>query len=445
MTLPLYFSLNFILSALTSFFLIRMVLKKKYLLVRPSIWFLVFFNVQIQWSTVVNANYIYENLHSTRAILLLTQVFPLVTLLVVMRLFVPATIKTWEKVVDSSRRDYTKSYTTLLVIFVPVCLAILFVYLIYVPFTKTGLYFIVVGSDALAASFARENSLKLLPNEWLKYAYQFYSRFLAVFVASILTIIAINLFRKRKTFFIPLLLLSVFIILIGASLPGARGTGAKIILSLFLTFFLQNRLRIKGVWLVLGFFAVLMPSVFIQLLKYDAGFGFWQIFEGFNVLLERVMFVPLKSGIQWLSYTDLYGFWGVQGIPKLAVFLGKEPVNVPNFLMNYYTTSVIDSGFLTTSFVFSYYCFFGLLVIPVYVFLIIFIDFWVFLYARLATPLVVPAIVSLNAASINLIGSDYLTMFLTYGFLTGAIFIALTSSLLVGRKRVHIKFRKSFY
>jgi hypothetical protein len=442
MTLPLYFSLNFILSALTSFFLIRMVLKKKYLLVRPSTWFLIFFNVQIQWSTVVNASYIYENLHSTRAILLLTQVFPLITLLVVTRLFVPATIKTWEKVVDSSRRDYTNSYTTLLIIFVPLCLAIIFVYLIYVPFTKTGLYYSVIGSDALAASFARENSLKLLPNEWLKYAYQFYSRFLAVFVASILTIIVINLFRKRKTFFIPLLLLSVFIILIGASLPGARVTGAMIIL---LTFFLQNRLRIKGVWLVLGVFAVLIPSVFIQLLKYDAGFGFWQIFEGFNVLLERVMFVPLKSGIQWLSYTDLHGFWGVQGIPKLAVLLGKEPVNVPNFLMNYYTTSVIDSGFLTTSFVFSYYCFFGLLVIPVYVLLIVFIDFWVFLYARLATPLVVPAIVSLNAASINLIGSDYLTMFLTYGFLTGAIFIALTSSLLVGRRRVRFKFTKSVY
>lgn len=403
-----------------------MFMNERFLMVKPTFWFTAFFHLIIQWASAIYHKDIFERLDEPYNFFLLTQILPFFLLLVIRWTFRASALKLWDKVqVTVKQKEYLEKKFQLLVIpFFGICITILGIYLMYVPLTQTGLYKNFSNVDPLEAIIARENSMKLLSQQWLKYLFVFFDKFLGGVTASMLTLLILFKASKKKYLTILIYILMICIIVIGAMLPGARVSGALIFFLCFATVAFYNIKKIKIFKYLLLSMLIIMPAVVTQMFKYNkiGPEEFWFAFE--EILIRRALFIPMEVGIYWLDYVEDYGYWGIAGIPKIAAIVGVESVNVPNYLANHYWGgNLVTSGFMNGSFVFGYFSYFGYWSFPILLAAILILDFWVIAYRMVSKPLLIPTIVTLNGACINLISSDYLTLYLTYGFFTGIIFM----------------------
>jgi hypothetical protein len=212
-------------------------------------------------------------------------------------------------------------------------------------------------------------------------------------------------------------------VLFGAILPGDRLSGIIILFSLFITYFFKKRAKVNFLKIAVVIIITLVPAIVIQIEKYNLHVDFATIFNGFQtIVLDRILSVPLKTGITWIAHVENHGYWGVTGIPKLAEMFGYESVNIPNLMMNkYFNVGSIDSAYLNTSFVFAYFSYFKWAALPLIFFFVYILDFVVLFFKTLKPNLLLPTLVTVNISVISLISSDYTTLFLTHGFLTTII------------------------
>ena len=426
--------LSYITTLITSSLIIFILKKETFLLAKPSIWFVCFFHAIIQWAATIYHEEIFLRLEKPYFFFLLTQIFPLVIILC-SRFFLRTTAKkVWEKALrkPENPKKRGRKLLKLCFIYLFLMLCIIFIYLQYVPLTQTGLYVSFTSADPLIAIMAREFSAKLLQQQWLKYLYEFFSKFLAGTIVSTL-VLYLSLRKNKLTITTRLIIIiTIFVVVICAILPGARGPGVRILFVGLATYSIYNIKTLKIFRILISGILILFPAVFIQMVKYNKlGVNeFWFAFE--EILLRRMLFVPMDVGIYWLSYVENHGYWGIIGIPKLASIFGLEQLNIANFLMNHYFPSTsTTSGFMTASFVFTYFSYFGLIAIPIIILCVLFLDTWVIFYQMLKNHLLLPTMITLNASSLTLLSSDYLTIFLTYGFFTGLVFISLVNQFYV--------------
>jgi hypothetical protein len=415
-------SLYTIISLTTSFLLFGSIAKKKSLLIKPSIWFLMFFNIQIQWAAVYNFHFITLKIQDQSIFFILTQVFPLIAVGLCLKSFNKSSSIIWNRLLQINNHNYINKLVIVRLIIIS--LIIILIYLLFVPFSKTGLYNnFKAGGNPLDATIARENSLKLLTSTWLKYLFVFYQQSIALFTTSLLFIHMFFQFKEHMYLNVLKYTALVIFIMLGAMLPGERISGVLILLSIFITYLFIEKGKLNVIRITLILVIVLTPALLIQIKKYNLSINTGTIATVFQtVLLDRILSVPLKTGVTWIFHVEHHGYWGILGIPKLAEISGYSEINIPNLMMKeYFDVGTIDTGYLNTSFVFAYFSYFKWFAIPFLFMFVYILDYVVLFYKTLKPNLLLPAIVTINLSCLSLISSDYTTLFLSHGFLTTVV------------------------
>jgi hypothetical protein len=422
-----YVFLSYTTTIITLLFIVYIYIRERFLIVKPSIWFVGFYHLTIQWASSIYSDFSYKELAEPYIFYTLTQLIPLSIVLISRFTFRHSAFIVWKRIESrpSNHALDEKYYKRLLKITLSISAFVLMIYFQYVPFTETGLYVSFTETNLALVSLARENSSKLITQQWLKYCEVFFEKFLAPFSSSILTILIIfKIKEKRRLYALPLGLL-ILVLMITAAMPAARINGALVLLAAMITFILSQNKKIKLFKIVLLATGVLLPAIIIEMNKYTNIQGSELFFiAAEEVFIRRIFYVPIEAGVQWIQYIEKFGFWGIAGFEKIALLAGVAPLHVPNILGNYYwSIDYYTTGYLNVGFTFSYYCYFGKFAIPLMVIGVLLLDTWVIFYKSLKRYLLLPAIVSLNMACIALTESDFFTIFITYGFATGLIFL----------------------
>lgn len=397
------------------------------MIVKPSFWFVLFFHITIQWASCVHFEYIYQSLKEPYIYYILTNLIPLSILIISRITFRGSAKRVWERLQSAiTNSEFDNKYNKqLLRITLGLSLIIILIYFQYVPLTETGLFVSFTQTDLFLISMARENSSKLLEQQWLKYLEVFFEKFLAPLSASLLMISTLIYIKEKKRILALTLITILIILVVAAALPGARINGVLVILSATITLLIFNKGKVKILKLFILCLVILLPAILIEISKNLDDQGLELLRIGFEeIFIRRIFFVPIEVSVFWLQYVEQHGFWGIGGLQKLASLIGVEPIHVPNLLAyHFWNFESENSAYLSTGFIFSHYCYFGIFAVPFMVLGVLLLDVWVIFYRILRRYLIPPAIVSLNMACISLTESDFFTIFITYGFLTGLIFI----------------------
>ena len=357
MMLFAFFSIIF--SLFTSAVLFYIFRYKRYLIVKPSIWFLTFFHIIIQWSSTIYVREVTERLNNLEPFFVLTQGLPVILSIYSLLSYRRSSLSISNriKVVVGKQLIRPSSIIRIIIINLIIAFVIVIIYLQFVPFKETGLFHSITGSSAHEAKMAREMSAKLLKQQWLKYLYSFYAKFLASFTVSLLVLYGCI---KRYRISWVWIFMSIFLITFFAILPGARGPGARILFVGLATYLFYNIEKFKfGKSTILGAF-ILIPPIYLQMATYNRS-GFTAFFVAAEeMIFRRILFVPIDVGLYWLAYIEDHGYWGSAAIPKLASIVGVSPVHVPNYMMRYtFPGNPDNTGYMTSSFVFAYFSYFG--------------------------------------------------------------------------------------
>ena len=210
--------------------------------------------------------------------------------------------------------------------------------------------------------------------------------------------------------------IALICLLLSVSLTGARGPVVIIILTIFIALFLKKGVPIRPLAIVLAAIVILslptMVTIFREGLELNISLFFQYLI---SATMERIFVGPMISGLYYVHYAQTVGFFGIAGIPKLAVLFGVAPVNAPNITAVYYGPSLL-SGHNNACYVLTYYSYFGTIFLVFSLIGLWLLDFAVLVYSRLNDSWLLPCIASVSVASISFVSADYSVSLLTGGF-----------------------------
>jgi len=407
-------SLSWLFLIATLILLTYVILRSRYLFVKPSMIFALFFHVQIQWPSIVYWYRIADNLTNPAPFFILAQLFPF--LLVSGSLLIGR--NTAKDVYARVLRLPESSPGAVLFPLLPLSLVSLVIvgwYLWTVPWDQSGLHAVLFHPEK--AKMAREQSLKLLTNKYLKYAVSIFNSSIAPVLACLLGFKALDFWRRRRYVHMGVVLLGVAPILVAVSLSGARGPGVMVILTTLLSIFLLRGLPLQPVRIIMILLAVLIIPGALELLRMGGNFSTSEIVDRYAVIVERVLGYGMTVDAQWhVEYVTRYGFWGIAGVEKLAPLFGVQPLDILNIVGRYYTdpSATISAN---ASVIFLYYACFGMLALPLCLLLSWLLDTVLLLYRKMHTIMLPVAIAACGIAAANLAHTAYTTIFITHGFM----------------------------
>lgn len=411
--MSLYILVNWLLCLTTSVVLGVLLLRRRFLLIKPGIVVILFFHVMVQWAATIDAGYIEGFLPEPWDFLMLVHVFPLLGLLIASRLFERETRMVWQKIVARNTATHTVHSADQLVLFLAILL-ITIVYLSYVPLSTTGLFAILF--DPENAAISREYSLKLIDNPLLQYMFTFMASAFAPIFASICTL---SLIRREQRAAKSLLDLSFLLFtMVIVSLTGARSGSAEFILTVALTWFLFRGTSTSLIYAGVALLLIAIPPTVLTLLREGRVVtleSFWLYLS--TGIVKRVFQGPMETGLWYVHFAQITDFIGIRGIEKLALFFGYQPINMPNTIGLMYTQTRISSISANASYVFSYYSYFGLFAFFPSLLALWLLDTVVFFYNRIRASLIIPCITAITISSISFVSTEYTTVLISHGFL----------------------------
>ncbi len=298
-----------------------------------------------------------------------------------------------------------------------VSLAIVGWYLATVPWEKTGLHAVLYHPET--AKLAREYSLKLLTNKYLKYAVSIFNSSLAPLLACLLAAGALHHWGKRKFPFAGLYVAAILPILAAVSLSGARGPTAMILLTVVFFLFLLKGLPLQPLRIAVAAALILVIPGMMEFLRAGGAFSPTEMWARYALIWERAAGYGMTVDAQWhVEYATRFGFWGIAGVEKLAPLFGVTPVDIMNIVGRHYTDTTV-SGHISAnaSLIFLYWACFSWAALPLCLLLAWLLDAALFLYRRMETIMLSAAVAVAGIAAVNLAHTAYTTIFITHGFL----------------------------
>jgi len=415
--MSIFVLLNWIFCLATSIFLIIVLWRYRFLLIKPSIIIIVFFHIRIQWIATIQAEYIENFLIEPSSFFILVHIFPLVGLTVAFFFFHKRTFAIYSrlKTINHHPLSVDKKVIAILILIV---IAISVLYLSYIPLQKTGLYTILIEPSKSAQ--AREASLKLVANPLIRYSYSFLKN---VFVPLLSVFLIISILQNIKTKLSRTLIATGMLIFtfVIVSFTGARSPAAVLILTMVWALYLKKGMPFRPLYLFIALLLVLSPAVLISILREGNVLNI-PLFINYMTggIFNRVFVIPMKVGLFHVYHAQMYGLFGVAAIPKIAIPLGLQPVNVANLIyINYFHyAQTIPSGLANTCYVFSYYSYFGILSVILSLFCLWALDLSILIFRKIKNDWVLLAcIASMFSASISFISVDFTIALVTNGFL----------------------------
>ncbi len=439
--MEVFFLLNVLICITTGILLATFIRKYRFLLVKPSLLYLLFFFLLIQIPATIYSGTTFTKLDNWYDYFLLTQMYPLAGVVVTLFTFHDAAELAFNRINN-------KKVSINPVIVGAYCVLLVFIvssYLFYVGFSNTGIYAILFESTAGQAALAREESLKLLDSPAIKYLYTLLGSAVSPVLLVMLSLHVGDGWGKINQFMGTITGILGILLCFGAIIfPGHRWGPMLMILTIFMAFLYRSGFHsirwshFLGITctliVVMVTLSVMREGVDFSSLGLQGTFSyFFQIDDIFDIeswskkgvfwsVSYRVLLDQMKSGWDYARYVAEYGYWGIQAIPKLAYLVGVDSVNVANELHNYYyPTSLIKSGSYTTGFVFAYYSYFGIGAVIVSTVFLWLLDSILILYSLLDDSLLLPVVATVAVASLSLIGAEYTTALLTHGVLSSIV------------------------
>ncbi len=400
---------------MTSTFLIILLWRNRFLFIKPSIIVIIFFHIQIQWAATVNSEYIESYLFDPIVFAILAHGFPLIGLFISFITMRNSALVVWHRITNYSQNYiYRKSNRAIFLLFACVLFVTLW-YLSYVPISKTGLFSIFF--DPMSSDQAREESLKLIPNVQLKYAFTFLQSTFSPLLAVLTTLFIVYSFKRKFMVHVAFGIILLFGVLISVSLPGARAPAAVVILSIIWAFFLKKGMAIQPLQIIIAFVVVLLVPIMLTILGSGHEISF-SIFLQYltDSIFYRVFADPMITALWHIQYVQQSGYFGIAAIPKLAYLCGLDPINVANLIHLEHFPDAATSGLSNTCYVFSYYSYFGFSSIVFSLFGLWFLDLSVLVYKKLNDFILLSCVSAVSVACISFVSADYTTVILTFGF-----------------------------
>lgn len=412
---------NWFFCIATGTLLVMFIWRHRFLLVKPSIIVIIFFHLCIQWAATIESSSIEIYLPNPWVFALLAQGFPLIGLLISARTGHRAALIVWQRVLQPD--TVPSNIRRRVILFLSTIMGIFFLfYLQVVHFSSTGLY--AIFADPSGSAMAREESLKLVGSELIRYGYSFMAYAFAPLL-SVLLLWQVNANIKHRRWVAVLAnLAAIGGVLFIVSLTGARSFAASIILVMAYAWFLKRGFPLNPVYMALGALLILTPPVLLSILR-EGNIPDITIFFDYlsGGIFERVFRSPMETGLYYTHFAQTSGFIWVAAIPKLAALLDIAPVNAANYLGLLYTGTSIESANMNTSYVFAYYCYFGAGSFIFSLFGLWLLDAVLLIYRKISSLMLTACIASMSISGISLVSGEYTVVMLTHGF----IVILLTS------------------
>jgi len=410
--------LSWVFAGVTSIALFWAIYRERFQLVKPSTIFCVFFVIQVQLPSAVQATWIESRLKDPWAYFVLTHVFPLIVLLVGLTLFRRTAVSHYERGRNIAAKQLSGSHGAVLLL-ASICVFVALGYLSQVPWSSTGLYALIYETGG--ALDAREKSMKLLDNALLRYAFVMMSFVVAPVLAALLAFRLRSAWSDRN---FPTLMfygaaLGVLVLIV--SLYGARGPAVMMFLAAAFALSMSAGFPIHVVRFSLALIIVLgIPSAITlranSLSPADPVFA-----DAYVSVLDRVFGRNIVSNVWTIEYVEELGTFGVSGFPKLASLVGEEAVDVFNVVGRKFRP-MNESISANSGFHYAYYACFGFAALFPCMLLLWALDSALFWLRRLPASWLLPCLAAMAVAVSKFTYTFYTTALFSGGFLLVPLF-----------------------
>jgi hypothetical protein len=376
---------------------------------------ILFFHVMCQWGAAFQAGRIEAVLPQPWVFLLLSQGFPLLGVIGSLLIAREGSRRLWQRAIAADAGDSRKKNWALAILAFGF-IGFIVVYLSQVPLRSTGLYAIFTSPHE--SSIARDQSVKFLANPFLRYGYSIVMLVVAPLLAVLTVQLLLNSVRQKRPLRTFLFALALAGILVTSSLSGARAYSALMVLAIVFALLLRRKFALHPLFLAVGMLLVLFFPTALTLLREGKPVTLRNLSKYFRAsTVQRVMIMPMETGLYHVQYAQQHGFFGVQAVPKLARAMGRKPLNVPNFIAKVYLGDPLDTTTANTAYVYAYYSYFGLAAfIPCLIGLWL-LDLSLIVFRRLSDTMLVPCVACVAIAANTFSQTEFTISLFSQGFL----------------------------
>ena len=393
------------------------IIARPYLLLRPSMWVSMVFCVCISGAAAFGSDYVNGRLVCYEELRVLTVIFPIPILL--WTIATPGLSRVSRSLYSRCRypsfgvKVLTRPERFTVLIVAVFAGAIIAGYLNTVPLRNTGLYAIFL--DPANSAMARENSLKLLSSQLVKYAY---SMHLAVLAPILFALIA-NSLSWRPNALNCMRSAVLGLVLVSVILTGARAPAAAFVLLLGIICLLRYGIFSGGLALMVaapvGVVAVTIHTILREGHAITLSMEMLKMYL-IDGLLGRILVAPFKTGLWTNLYAQEFGLVGFSSIRPLALLVGVEFIDMPNLVGLAYAPPSLSSISCGTCFLFDCQASFGLvqgwLISAV---LLCSLDSLLILFSRLNGALLVSLISAFLLSLLSLTSAAFTPSLLSHG------------------------------
>ena len=418
------------LAALVSGLLALLLWRAPWLAVKPSMQFIIAANLLLQWPMALMQDRIFEGIDSP-GIVAVWIALPLLAALT----WIPfvggptsVAVRARARIRTVDRVTYAASLRILRILWVGIGVVTAW-YLATVPITSTGLY-VILTNPALAA-LAREDSLKLLTNKPLVYAYLGAALVLCPVACALSLRLIRAAWHERHMGSAVVMLASFGAALAVASLSGARSFPARVILIAVLSVWFESGMRVSLFRLIAIPSVVLIPIGLLTVLREGKAADVATVAEYVGgAVTDRMLLVPSQVGVLHLRYAQDRGDFGIAAVPKLAAIAGVAPVNPANIVGRYYFKDSGPTTFSNASFLFTYISYFGFAGVLLNILLVGALEWTMLVLSRTGPTLLAPMLAFFAVANVGYLSADYSTVLMSNGIFLAAL-LAITGTWLV--------------
>lgn len=419
------------LAALVSVLLLILTWRVRWVFAKPSVQFIAGANLLLQWPMALFSDRIFEGVESPDRVALAVAIPLLFALAWIPFVGGP----TCASIIRRAHRATGHSplhgpSVRVLAILWGCSAAILGWYLLSVPLDKTGLFVII--THPVAATLAREDSLKLLDNKLLAYAFLSMANVFAPLIAALSLRSSVSAFRKQRPVLGASFAISAILAVAGASLSGARSFPARVLLVAVLALWFDGGMRLRVSRLVVAPVLVMLPVALLTVLRegrtIDVGTVGKYLVTGIR---DRVLVVPAEAGLYHIRYAQDHGDFGVAAVPRLAVIAGANPINAANIVGRHFILDAAPTVSANASFLLTYLSYFGSIGIALNVLLVSLLEWTLGVLSRTGETLLGPVMATLAVANVAYLSADYSTVLVSNGVFLLAI-IAVAGSRAIG-------------
>jgi hypothetical protein len=408
---------NWALCLLTSAALVTAFVRCRALFLKPSVAFLVFFHVRMQWAGTILAETVETTLPEPTVFILLLHGVPLAALAIAYATGRRRLMRVWARVIRTEVQVERRSLLVLLA----AAAAVTLYYLVHVPFADTGLY--TIFTDPARSPQARAESLKLLDNPSLQYAFTFLRNSLAPLIAIIATQLLVSSVRTRRLLHAGAAAAMLAFVFVAVSLPGERAPAAYLLVAIVLSRLFQRGLRGSIGGPLVGAVAVLSLPAILTMTREDVPLSADVFGQYLLVMANRALAAPAETAMWYVHQAQTTGLFGLGAIPKLAWLFGIEPIDAPNVMGLRYALNPLESVSEGTSFIFSYFSYFGIVSMLISLVCLLLLDTVLAVYEGLSERMLVPLMTTLVLASSTLVEADYTTVLMSNGFVVSVLLV----------------------